>query len=63
MFAFFGLGVPEILLLGLCFGVPAVVIAIILMRQFGNRGNRERELKEENRRLRQRLEERDNRTT
>ena len=59
MFAFFGLGTQEILLLAvvgaLLVGVPLIVI-LAVTRNSGNRSAREAALEEENRRLRAELD-------
>jgi len=55
MFAFFGLGMQEILLLAILAGMVAVIVFVVLLvaRSSGGSSKRIGELEEENRRLRE----------
>lgn len=62
MFAFIGLGVQELILLGMLgFGALAVVVLVLVSRSGRSRSGREAALEEENRRLRDDLDRRDDR--
>lgn len=60
MFAFFGLGVQELIvlfILGALLCVPAVVVFVVLRANRPKPDDRLADLEEENRRLRERLDE------
>lgn len=60
MFAFFGLGVQELIvlfILGALLCVPLVVVFVVLRANRPNPDDRLADLEEENRRLRERLDE------
>jgi hypothetical protein len=57
MFAFFGIGTQELVLLGLLFGLVALVaLVVVYFRATGGSGGRVAALEEENRRLRDELD-------
>jgi hypothetical protein len=56
MFASFGLGAQELLLLGVLALIPVAVIVIVLLTRASGSSNRMTELEDENRRLREELD-------
>jgi len=62
MFAFFGLGLQELILLGFLGALGLGVAAIIMVVSRSGRSKNEASLEEENRRLRDELDDRRNRS-